>query len=629
MNKRDRKLGAALVAAQIAAASTAFANNIQVSSVTLQSIDTTADTAMVQFNLSWENSWRVATGPANHDAAWVFVKYHTGDLVWKTATLEVLDAAHVVPAAATLDVGVNGTRGLGAFIYRAATGSGNNAFNSIRLKWNYGADGVTDSALVTLDVHAIEMVYIPSGSFTLGDGVARAGTVDTATLIAGDVPANSAPYTVAASGALNVGPVAGALAHTGMAAGAYKAVPVTFPSGYDAFYTMKYEASQAQWAAFLNTTSKLGAITYQHYELLNLITPAVNPPRDFQSGRQVFFSDDLPAPTPIPGPFPANPLPATPTRTLVKAKFPDRAFMASVAASLPLTTTANSLNVTLPAVVPAITTASLSVGMPLTGNPRIPRGAVIASITNATTFVLGNVTAASVTAGTAIATTIAGPVDETVLAYLDWAGLRPQTEFEFEKSARGPVAPVAGEFAWGTADVALLSYGAPAAGATALTNDGLPGEAPAVNYNEAGGNAWVRATVLTLPAGGPILGPCRVGMFAKSAYNPPTPPRIQSGAGYYGVMDLTGNVSELVAKWSFPLAASALATFSAEHGDGVLLATGLHNVPGWSGATFYGLRGGSFADAATPVSARSILDNGTLTNPGIRGVRTAPVAVAP
>jgi formylglycine-generating enzyme required for sulfatase activity len=541
MNNRHCHFGAALCAASLIAASGAVANNIQVSSVTLQNIDTSADTAMVRFDLGWENSWRVTNGPANHDAAWVFVKYHTGDLNWKTATLDVLDSAHSVPAGATLDMGVNGTRGMGAFIYRSVPGTGNVNYPNIRLKWNYGADLVSDAALVTLDVHAIEMVQIPAGSFMLGDGVVRAGTAEVATLADGNTPN---PYTVLNGGPTNVGATPGNLGTTSLTAGNYRAIPTTFPNGFDAFYLMKYEASQGQWAAFLNTTSKLPAINYTYFEVLaaNQLT-----------GRQVFFSPDLPPPTQIPGPVPPNPAPPVPTRPLVQAKTPDRAFVS-----------------------------------------------------------------------TEIAT----------LAYLDWSGLRPFTELEYEKAARGPVPPVQGEFAWGTADIALLSYGTGAPGVTSLGNDGLPGEMPAVNYNEDGGNAWYRATLLTLPLSGspssPILGPARVGMFAKASYNPPTPPRIQSGAGYYGVMDLTGNVSEMVAKWSFQASTVTTNLFSAEHGDGLLGANGQHNVAGWAlvpaGATFYGLRGGSFADAAMPISQRSLITAGTMTNPGIRGARTAPVA---
>jgi hypothetical protein len=38
-----------------------------------------------------------------------------------------------------------------------------------------------------------------------------------------------------------------------------------------------------------------------------------------------------------------------------------------------------------------------------------------------------------------------------MLAYLDWSGLRPMTELEFEKLCRGAyIPPIAGEYAWGS-----------------------------------------------------------------------------------------------------------------------------------------------------------------------------------
>ena len=37
-----------------------------------------------------------------------------------------------------------------------------------------------------------------------------------------------------------------------------------------------------------------------------------------------------------------------------------------------------------------------------------------------------------------------------VAAFLDWAGLRPMSELEFEKVARGPLSVVSGEYAWGS-----------------------------------------------------------------------------------------------------------------------------------------------------------------------------------
>ena len=51
------------------------ANNIQVSQVELVNQDPAANTVQVEFNLSWENSWRMKNGPANWDAAWVVIKY--------------------------------------------------------------------------------------------------------------------------------------------------------------------------------------------------------------------------------------------------------------------------------------------------------------------------------------------------------------------------------------------------------------------------------------------------------------------------------------------------------------------------------------------------------------------------
>ena len=45
--------------------------------------------------------------------------------------------------------------------------------------------------------------------------------------------------------------------------------------------------------------------------------------------------------------------------------------------------------------------------------------------------------------------------------YLDWAGLRPMTELEYEKICRGPSAPVAGEYAWGSTTIgtnALVTF---------------------------------------------------------------------------------------------------------------------------------------------------------------------------
>ena len=55
-----------------------WANNIQVTNTTLVSQNTTSDFVLVQFDVSWENSWRVVGGTNNWDAAWIFIKYRIG-----------------------------------------------------------------------------------------------------------------------------------------------------------------------------------------------------------------------------------------------------------------------------------------------------------------------------------------------------------------------------------------------------------------------------------------------------------------------------------------------------------------------------------------------------------------------
>jgi len=65
----------------------AWANNIAVGTVTLTEQNTTSDYTHIKFNISWENSWKVSTGPSNWDAAWVFVKYKETGGGWKHATM--------------------------------------------------------------------------------------------------------------------------------------------------------------------------------------------------------------------------------------------------------------------------------------------------------------------------------------------------------------------------------------------------------------------------------------------------------------------------------------------------------------------------------------------------------------
>jgi hypothetical protein len=126
------KIAKMIFAVMMLCTQVALSNNIQVSNVRLTDQDTTEDFTMVEFDISWENSWRYNGGPNNWDAAWVFVKYRIGVAgEWRHAWLN--DSGHITDSWAILENGLltpgapfNGTTNpvLGGFLYRNAPGAG-------------------------------------------------------------------------------------------------------------------------------------------------------------------------------------------------------------------------------------------------------------------------------------------------------------------------------------------------------------------------------------------------------------------------------------------------------------------------------------------------------------------------
>lgn len=201
-------------------------------------------------------------------------------------------------------------------------------------------------------------------------------------------------------------------------------------------------------------------------------------------------------------------------------------------------------------------------------------------------------------------------------AYWDWAGLRPMTEMEFEKAARGPGLPVDQTYAWGGS--ASETY-------TALASDGTALEAPGAAFPNANHNA------LACTPDGPV----RAGAFAGAATS-----RTKAGAGYYGILELSGNVTERVVPtggWRASWKTAVCPFFNGAHGDGELDGAGYANVAGWpnghkSAATTsqpFGHKGGSYNHPATHgwIGCRIYAANDYSYSTGIgagRGVRTAP-----
>jgi formylglycine-generating enzyme required for sulfatase activity len=166
-------------------------------------------------------------------------------------------------------------------------------------------------------------------------------------------------------------------------------------------------------------------------------------------------------------------------------------------------------------------------------------------------------------------------------AYLDWAALRPITEMEYEKICRGP-GPSLGEYAWGTTNI------------TAGTTIGITPENGTEVFTNPNANCTYNNVTYTGGDGG--QGPVRVGIHAKVG----SPSRQASGATYYGVLDMSGNVWEMVVMVSTSTGNIGSPAYEGNWGDGELdWATGRADQTSWplGNPGGFGLRGGSWGNS--------------------------------
>jgi len=458
------------------------ANNVLVKNVGLVNQDISAGTnnpsnfTHVKFDVSWENSWRTDKGPGNWDAVWVFAKILPyGDFIYKHATLSTNPTDHKINNTNGVDYIIQPSAdGKGVFIYRknnSAPGPIN--WNEVELRWFYSNEGILDTTSVTVQVFAVEMVYIPEGAFYIGDGdIAGFGSDysfrvnNTATT---DAPLGREPYLITSEGAItfvNSSSVSVTNVYDPTFTPGYT-LPAGFPKGYAAFYCMKYEVSQKQYVDFFNTLPKLPTNSQQK-----------------------------------------------PNRNLANTGSNRNFFTWSPASTITDATTGNT------------------------------------SGDRAQNFM--------------------GWAD--ACAYADWAALRPMSELEYEKACRindvdsGAIYPVKYAYPWGNTNITNLTG--------ALTDDGLSSEGvPNAGTNNA--NA--------LFTGG-IAGPVRNGIFA--AKNHTINQRQQSGASFYGVMELAGNLAEMVVSTTIPYRSCSpipQSAFSRNiHGNGNLNTSGNCDIPTWS-----------------------------------------------
>ncbi|UCB56698.1 MAG: SUMF1/EgtB/PvdO family nonheme iron enzyme [Candidatus Omnitrophota bacterium] len=495
----------------IAIPAVSFASNVVLENISLEDKDTTNDTYDMKFDVSWDNSWRITGSPsptANWDAVWLFAKYSAySDGNWSDwGHCSLLNTGNVAPAGSQMDFAATFGVYRGVFIYRSAAGSGSVDWNDAEIRWAYGTDGVADSNIVKIKVFAIEMVYIPTCNFYVGDGTNRTGSSNSHFFDAADAtnprdPAlitSNAPYI---SNVNNGTGTAGDItwvnesAYAGNLPAARTQLGASYPTGYNAFYIMKYEISQGQYKEFLNTL----------------------------------------------------------TRTQQNSRTASQAAGSFVMPNTGIPYYRNGIRA--PASIPS---GPITFGCDLDGD----------GIFNESTD------------GEEIAANYLSWRDTA--AYADWAALRPFSELEFEKAARGGQAVVAREYAWGSTSITQ---------ATGISNSGQTNEVPSNAANCVYGNH------------GSVQGPLRCGSLTDSDDT-----REEAGAGYYGVMELSGNLFETPVCVMDSQTGVTVSDFAGSHGDGSLSSTGFATNADWPGtdAQGAGFRGGDWLSSAAyaRVSAR-------------------------
>ena len=459
------------------------------------------------FTISWDNSWSISSGPSNWDAVWIFVKRQkcTGNNNWVHQLLSTTSSDHSAKVTATnVTSGIVSvdavTDGVGVFVKRIGTNViGSVASQTVTLKLGTSTNPIiTTSTSDNFEVLGMEMVYVPSGEFYIGDG----RPINSNNFSAGNT---TQPLKITSSiQTSGLGTYTNYT--TSPSYGCAVPLPSTFPLGFNGFYCMKYEISQGIIVEYLNT------LTY-----------------DQQAARLAGLG--------------AGYLP-----NVINTYFDYNRYYNNTRIN-----TAGVYNT-----VPAIFTCTY---------PYIPESSLSW---------------------------------QDLTSFLDWSGLRPMSEFEFEKACRGTLNPVANEYPWGNTIINVVS-GSSGNTLTFGTLDGL------CNYN------W---------DGSPI----RSGFAATSATN-----RSQAAATYYGILDMGGQTWEQCVGGGNGYNYS---TFTTLNGNGAISTDGLANVNGWptNGGLSSGtiLKGGHFGignnTAAIQVSDRQFFQ-GTNNNTkevhlGGRGVRS-------
>ena len=264
-----------------------FASNVSVTNVSLTEQDAENTTVKIEFDISWDNSWR---NVINRDAVWVFARYyHSGDAQWYPIEWSGGTPGEGVALPTNWSAGTGTPLEFfipydakdyyltyGFILQRSAEGSGSVDTDNVQFVWDWGGLDLTGVDSVIVKVFAIEMVYVGSGGFEIGDGdganestnafhLTGSSTYNTVQYEPSITTVDPNAYDDAQLDIIGVGiDIALDANGDGTIDNGY------FPTGFFGMYVMKYEISQGQYVSFLNTLdSSMQANRYPGYNGTN------------------------------------------------------------------------------------------------------------------------------------------------------------------------------------------------------------------------------------------------------------------------------------------------------------------------------------------------------------------------
>ncbi len=597
------------------------ANNIRVEGKTRLVNFVGTDTAVIEVNLRWDNSWR---DDFNWDAAWVFFKFKKRGLEnpWQHAYLG--SSGHVLTPGAGNEgggyaymAGANGGKVNGLYVMRNSISEGN-ASVRLQVKWPLSGTGLTKSDFgdaldkIYVAAHAIEMVYIPYGAYYLGDAASHLcfheyfapdrnpiRTKGYESLSSSSIYQNKYPPEYAIDADINT--------HYHSAGRSNEWFMINFGtpktmryftirthyggSGYfvegsndGSNWSTLWSGSGSAWSTTQSKHKITNPGAYQYYRfretgnylviydvaLMEDAFPVAVDSEDALTlclnGENSFVSLDASYPKGYAGFY------------VMKYETSQEQYVEFL----------NSL--TLEQQKARVANNNFSMmkkGDYVFGELKIPNcrnGIAFVEQKPDAPVVFGN----NLNPGNDFFSTDDGQTlacnymsVEDMIAYCSWSGLRPMSELEYEKACRRfyPQLPDKGEYAWNTNNgVNRLS------GLYELSYQGDQRE-QAVSYMKNVNSGTTNS----------INGPVRCGLFATSATN-----QTQAGATYWGVMEMSGNLKELCANVNYTTL------------NGGSCGTGVYNANLWDKtANKYGVRGGGFssADSSLRTSDRSEVMN--------------------